>query len=367
MLLFIPVISYISIWVTYRGFRVSHALNKNKIVKGDKVQYTLVLYNETGLVFCPLRIQLSLDRILFQGQFESPNFIIYPKSKEKIVIPLQCKYRGYYSIGVQSVTIEDYFGLFSKRIKTLDAIKIIVYPRIKSLTSLPMSQVNMDEITNVSAKKQDEQNNISHIREYEKGDSLNKVHWKLSAKYQEIMVKQYSGEVSNKVQIMLDINRHYLDEESNIAIEDKMVETVIMMSNYLLMHNKPVSLVYHDHRFVEVMGKGYNDFEHFYEECALLEFPRQYDFSTSVVDYYQNLQDNGMAHSHAYIITSNVDEALIDKLNILMIDKAKMTIINIYMDERDKNEKGILRAITEGYDLINIPYERDLDTLMEGV
>lgn len=367
MLLFIPVISYISIWVTYRGFRVSHALNKNKIVKGDKVQYTLVLYNDTGLVFCPLRIQLSLDRILFQGQFESPNFIIYPKSKEKIVIPLQCKYRGYYSIGVQSVTIEDYFGLFSKRIKTLDAIKIIVYPRIKSLTSLPMSQVNMDEITNVSAKKQDEQNNISHIREYEKGDSLNKVHWKLSAKYHEIMVKQYSGEVSNKVQIMLDINRHYLDEESNIAIEDKMVETVIMMSNYLLMHNKPVSLVYHDHRFVEVMGKGYNDFEHFYEECALLEFPRQYDFSTSVVDYYQNLQDNGMAHSHAYIITSNVDEALIDKLNILMIDKAKMTIINIYMDERDKNEKGILRAITEGYDLINIPYERDLDTLMEGV
>ncbi|QUI24271.1 DUF58 domain-containing protein [Vallitalea pronyensis] len=367
MLLFIPVLSYLSIWLTYRRFYVTHEISKDKIVKGDTVQYTLTLYNETSLVFCPFRLKLSLDRILFQGQFESPTFILYPKSEEKIVIPLQCKYRGFYKVGIQSVIIEDYFGLFSKKIRTVDAIKMMVYPRVKRLIALPMSQVNMDEITNVSAKKQDEQNDISHMREYEKGDNLNKIHWKLSAKYKELMVKQYSGEVSNTVQIILDVNRHYLDEESNIAIEDKMVETVIMMTSYLLMHNKPVSLVFYDRQFVELSGKGYNDFERFYEECALLEFPRQYDFSQTVVDYYQSMDDHGMTHSHAYIITSNVDEALIDKMNILTIDKAKMTIMNIYMDQRDKNDKGIYRAIAEGYDLMNIPYERDLDTLIEGI
>lgn len=367
MLLVLPLLSYISIWITYRRFHVGHEISKTKIVKGDIVHYTLTMFNDTGLVFCPFRVRLSLDKILFKGQYQSPTFVLYPRSKEVIDIPLQCRYRGYYRVGIKSVIIEDYFGLFSKEIKTLDAIKMIVYPRIKSLTALPMSQMNMDEITNVSAKRQEEPNNISHIREYEKGDSLGKIHWKLSAKYKELMVKQYCGEVSNKVQILLDTNRHFGDQESNIAIEDKMVETVIMMTNYLLMHNKPLSFMYFDKQYVEVAGAGYNDFERFYEECALLEFPRKYNFGETVVNYYNEALSQNQVPGHMYIITSTVDEALMDYLSRLKMDTGQITIMNIYMGKKDRNEVGIKRAVIEGYDLINIPYERDLDTLVEGV
>lgn len=365
--LLIPLLSYASIWLTYKKFQVSHEVDKKKIVKGDNVNYTITLYNTNSLVYCPLKLKLAGDKLLFKDQFVSPTILLYPKSEEKVVIPLQCKYRGYYRLGVKSIIIEDYFGLFSKEFKSIDTIQMIVYPMIKDLTFLPTSNVDVDEISNLSEKTREEQNNIAYIREYEKGDTLNKVHWKLSAKYNEIMVKQYSGEVSNSVNIILDSNKHYYDDEINIAVEDKMIETVVMVTNYLLMHNKSMKLIYNDIHNVTISGKDYNDFQLFYEECAILEFTRKFDFGKSILDYFNTEKTKTVINSNQFIVTSNVTDEFINSLKKLMIQKSKITIMYIYVNDKHKNHKGLEQLTTEGYYLIEIPFDSDLDTLVEGV
>lgn len=365
--LLIPLLSYAAIWLTYKRFQVSHQVDKLKIIKGDKVNYTITLYNSNSLVYCPIKLKLEADKLLFKDQFESPTIILYPRTEESIVIPLQCKYRGYYKIGVKSIIIEDYFGLFSKEFKSIDTIRMIVYPKIKDLTFLPTSNVAVDEMTNLSEKTREEQNNIAHIREYEKGDTLNKVHWKLSAKYNALMVKQYSGEISNSINIILDSNKHYFDDELNIAVEDKMIETVVMIINYLLMHNKPMTFIYKDIKNVTIEGKGANDFQLFYEECAILEFTRKFDFGKAVLDYFYNENREVAINSNQYIITSNITDEFIYSLEQLSIQKSKITIVYIYVDNHYKNHKRLEKLNSEGYSLIEIPYDSDLDTLVEGI
>lgn len=365
ILLLIPILSFASILLTYNRFQVSHKVSKKNIVKGDKINYTVTLFNTDSLVYCPIKLKLESDKILFKNQFESPTIVLYPKTKEEIVIPLRCNYRGYYRLGVKSIIIDDYFGLFSKEFKSLDTIKMIVYPSIKELIYLPTSNVDVDEVTNLSEKTMEEQNNISYIREYEKGDTLNKIHWKLSSKYNELMVKQYSGEISNAVNIILDTNKHYYDYELNIAVEDKMIETCVMIINYLLIHNKAVTFIFNDVRNVSIEGKYYNDFQIIYEECAVLEFTRKFDFGKSILDYFY--KDNGevLINSNQYIITSNIGDDFMESLKKLNVQKSKITIVYIYISNNKKNE-CLEKLNAEGYNLTSISYDSDLDTLVEG-
>lgn len=365
ILLLVPVLSFGSILLTYNQFQVSHKVSKKKIVKGDKINYTLTLYNTNSLVYCPIRLKLESDKILFKDQFVTPTIVLYPKTQEEIVIPLRCNYRGYYRLGVKSIIIDDYFGLFSKEFKCLDAVKMIVYPSIKNLNYLPNTHMDVDEVTDSRNRTMEEQNNISYIREYEKGDTLNKIHWKLSSKYNELMVKQYSGEISNEVDIVLDSNKHYSDYELNIALEDKMIETCVMLINYLLIHNKTVNFIYNDVRNVAITGKDYNDFQRIYEECALLEFTRKFDFGKSIVEYYYRENNDIFINSNQYIIISNINEDLIKSLKQLNIQKIRITIVYIYFSD-NKNNECLEKLNAEGYNIINISYDSDLDTLVEG-
>lgn len=342
---------------------MSHEVSKNNIVKGDEVDYTITLYNTNSLVYCPIKLKLESDKILFKHQFESPTIILYPKTEKKIVIPLQCNYRGYYRLGVESVIINDYFGLFSKHFKSLDTIKMIVYPKIKDLMYLPISNINMDKVDNLNEKSMQEQNNISYIREYEKGDTLNKIHWKLSSKYNELMVNQYTGEISSNVNIILDTNRHHYNNELNIVMEDKMIEITVMIINYLLIRNKSISFIFNDVKNVCIEGNDYNDFQRLYEECAILEFVRIFDFGRSLVDYCYKENTENFINSNQYIVISNINDEFIDSLQMLHIQKTKVTIIYVYVDN-EKNIKQLEKLKYGDYNLICIPYDMDLDTLV---
>jgi len=115
--------------------------------------------------------------------------------------------RGLYHLGPLVGEGMDVFGLFGVK-RELDCAKeMLIYPptvelplfRIKSQSEpgLLHSEWISDETTGA----------ISGVREYVPGDSLNRIHWRSTAHLGKLVVKEFDIDLSEKIWIILDLNK----------------------------------------------------------------------------------------------------------------------------------------------------------------
>jgi uncharacterized protein (DUF58 family) len=101
--------------------------------------------------------------------------------------------RGIYNLGKVNLKIRDVFNVIElrKNINTMNHVK--VYPKIYEIigTASGGKDVFRDFIDFKGSNE--EQFTIRDVREYRQGDSLKKIHWKLSAKYGELYVKNFEN------------------------------------------------------------------------------------------------------------------------------------------------------------------------------
>ena len=69
-------------------------------------------------------------KTIFENQFQVRKFSLLPFSSRNYAFELQCNYRGNYEIGISSIEIEDFFGLFKFRYNVFEPKQVTVYPRI---------------------------------------------------------------------------------------------------------------------------------------------------------------------------------------------------------------------------------------------
>ena len=117
---------------------------------------------------------------------------------------VQAKKRGFHRLGSVNIYGGDIFGLFDSKKTIATRDYILVYPQILKLPDLgmPESRPFGEKITNLNIYQDISWNR--GIRTYEKGDSLNTVDWKYTAKKSELMVKTF--ESTSKSDVILAVS-----------------------------------------------------------------------------------------------------------------------------------------------------------------
>tara|TARA_B100001964_G_scaffold40710_1_gene44770 strand:- start:153051 stop:154286 length:1236 start_codon:yes stop_codon:yes gene_type:complete len=117
---------------------------------------------------------------------------------------VQAKKRGFHRLGSVNIYGGDIFGLFDSKKTIATRDYILVYPQILKLPDLgmPESRPLGEKITNLTIYQDISWNR--GIRTYEKGDSLNTVDWKYTAKKSELMVKTF--ESTSKSDVILAVS-----------------------------------------------------------------------------------------------------------------------------------------------------------------
>ena len=117
---------------------------------------------------------------------------------------VQAKKRGFHRLGSVNIYGGDIFGLFDSKKTIATRDYILVYPQILKLPDLgmPESRPLGEKITNLNIYQDIFWNR--GIRTYEKGDSLNTVDWKYTAKKSELMVKTF--ESTSKSDVILAVS-----------------------------------------------------------------------------------------------------------------------------------------------------------------
>jgi uncharacterized protein (DUF58 family) len=342
----LPVVSLLNIAAGYLGLKYEQSLDSSSAIKGGKVTYTLRIANR-GLFILPyVKIRFFCSS---SGLIEKPsirNISLLPFSKREFCFDLVYKYRGCFELGVSVIEIQDFLGIFKLVRKNKRPLLVTVFPRIVDIEDFSLNARYLPEHTANLDSMYEDVSVIEDINKYNYGDSLKKVHWKLTAKVNELMVKKYQNTAAVSSMFIVDLKRNAFAAESNEVIEDKHIETAVAVLRRCIHKGAAVRLVYHDGEIRTLECSSSLDFENAYQALAEVKFNQEASFKDIIEIQINNI----ISKPDILLSTSNVDYGLYETL--CRVKSAGFDISLIYISpgeitgEKTSGDKQILSALS---------------------
>lgn len=127
-----------------------------------------------------------------------------PGAERAWTVRTVCKERGRYRLGPVAVSSGDPFGLFQRRRQLPQINHVVVYPGTVDLPDfvLPLGLLPGGEA--LRRKTHQVTPNASGIRDYAPGDSFNRIHWRSTARRDQLLVKEFELDPMADVWVFLD-------------------------------------------------------------------------------------------------------------------------------------------------------------------
>lgn len=308
----LPVLALLYSVYVYVRFRIVQEVSRT-VVKAQKVPYRLLLANEDFLPFVNLTLHYYSDRVSIgegtggTGEQKTEGLCLLGHQKLSVDTKMYCKYRGTYPVGVKSVSVTDFLGLFTINYPLRDQIRLTARPRILPLEQLAVSLEQKDPKNNLfSVKKLQEQPDLE-LRRYQAGDPLKLVHWKNSARAGELLVRRQMPEELYETVILMDLTPVRAEGEERFRTEDNIIEAAIAFVHHYYIKNIPVRVVYmqKDER-KEVLVDAGTGFDGFYDLCADITF----DAAMPLEKVWKAYTDSAGNHNAFIVIAAVLSDGL---------------------------------------------------------
>lgn len=366
MMVCLPIAELLMIAITYFSFKVSHAINKRTVVKGEKLAYELAMVNPTLLLFAPLQVYYTGSELLFEKSnlHENNTLLMYPYSREQFKKEIQCDYRGSYYVGVERVEIQGFFRFFYFDYTGMETLKILVHPNIHELKAVNFHHALSESTESIVSFDKFDKSVFSELRTYQPGDPLNKIHWKLSARSNELITKEYEGNVNNKTKIFVNTEVTHQSYEQNIVIEDYLIEGVVALSKYLLKNNTPTEMFWYDKKSKHIRGSHEKDFQPFYDALAVMQFSEDIGSCEKLL-----IEETGNQYDQCVIMlfTSHVTPELSDILYRLKRQGYEVNLVTLKLNELviggenlEMNANPIYRLMDNGIRVYHMTFEEGI-------
>ena len=223
--------------------------------------------------------------------------------KETILL----KRRGYYQLGEIEVTIRDVFGFFTFKKKISSSTSLLVYPETINLSTFKISASHQLGELLVHNSFFEDKSRVTSIREYREGDSIKSIHWKLSAKKDFPIIKNYENRGDTHAIIFIDNEAKLFKDDVDRRIEDKAVDTALSIANYCLNQNIEINLeTQNAAEHINIKGKQNSDIKPFLETLARFKGNGVLQFDSIIMPKVEMLRRS----STVVIITPNLDKSM---------------------------------------------------------
>ena len=193
---------------------------------------------------CPLPVAPLQGEYLYNGQQGECRFPSAPFRAHERRITLNARHVGQYSAGLARVTARDVFGLFQMPIRTDSASSVLtVLPRPFDIEK-PRLTLG-DDGSAVLARSQEDYNAPEDTRSYRPGDAMKRIHWKLSSRRRELVVRRFETPAPPDTLILLDCDTPRggeQTEEGQENLRDALCETAVAVARMQMDDGSPVRL-----------------------------------------------------------------------------------------------------------------------------
>ncbi|GAB6107456.1 DUF58 domain-containing protein [Fusibacter bizertensis] len=244
----------------------------------------------------------SLKEIAYFGNFDKINF-----SKDII-----CKYRGYYKVGQVKVELYDPLMLGKRVINFNREVNIVVQPKVVPIRQKLLQSQDFYGTLKSSRHTIEDRTNIINIRPYIQGDQLKNIHWKLSAKKDELQTKEFEQTVSTKLILLLDGSKPV---DIDLDREEKMVSFTASIVKMILDDQISMKLMINDGASTVLDGGSASDFYMFLDQLTSFECLSDMPFE-SFIQRFRQSEETDVAQE-LILITQGLNREFVASLSLL--------------------------------------------------
>jgi uncharacterized protein (DUF58 family) len=206
------------------GLTYTRRFSEHRAFLGETVQLTLEVSNRKILPLTWLTIrdlfpaelpvagtELEINRSTNLAEF-STFWMVGPYQRVTRRFDVTCTVRGFHRYGPARVLTGDGFGFFNRGGTLSSAQDLIVYPRLYSVDELRLPTHNPFGDVRVQGSLFEDPLRTAGIRQWRSSDGLRRVHWKATARQQELVSRIYEPSEEHVIQLFLNVatlERHW--------------------------------------------------------------------------------------------------------------------------------------------------------------
>lgn len=169
--------------------RLRLSAEPTSISRGEVAQWTLAVKTRTGLPISRLTLRLEQGN-LFTGQRETRRLTLSGVVRRRpMARPADTAHCGLLEYQVTKVRVYDYLGLFSLRRPLPEPARLLCSPVPVSPGPLNIPEGQGARLSPAGTAKRGRGEDYD-LREYRPGDPMRSVHWKLSSKWDDLIVRE---------------------------------------------------------------------------------------------------------------------------------------------------------------------------------
>lgn len=231
-LIFFPMLMIILLVISSKKVTAEIIESSSLVTRGEPVTFKLRINNRSVLPVSCFGVYL-LYRMHGSEKYEkySVSIPLKAKSNENILVNLRPKHCGILECKIKRCRISDLIGLFSLDLKCIEIDNAVIMP-VKSEYRLAVENNFSDDdssSTYSSYKAGNDPSEVYSLRQYAEGDRQNRIHWKLSSRSSELIVKELSEPVNNQTLVIPDIYICKTDEE-----RDRIYDIFSSLADFIL-------------------------------------------------------------------------------------------------------------------------------------
>lgn len=201
-------------WVNLGDPRIpiSREVNPERVQEGDDVRVTLQLSNPSRVSLLGLRVTDSIRNL---GSSTAMITRIPGRRTVRVPYRIRTTRRGVFRVGPVHLSISDPLGLVTRGSEGGPADTLVVYPRADPLQGYPIVRGRDPSIQasrpEFSARGGED---FFTIREYQRGDDLRRVHWRTTARRDELMIRQFETPWQSRGLVLFDTRNQVYGAET---------------------------------------------------------------------------------------------------------------------------------------------------------
>ena len=313
-----------------KNLNIRRFMDTHRVFSGLSELTSLIISNDSPFPVHAIQITDYSDLNISVQQ--SHQFFFSLKSGENRLesYPIHGRKRGKYIVGPSTVRFNDLINLFSFAQESDTTKEIIVFPTLYNIANMPFKSMQPYGAIKNPMPIFEDPSLISGMREYQFGDEIKNINWKVSARFDKLYVNTHQPSISSASLIMLNLmedefqfrNRDYYIEQS-ISIAASLVKKLFLYKQEVgLISNCRMDKI--DSTLFTGINKGEAHFTNILTELAVIEANKKIPF--------KNLLDPselGLSWGTSlYILTPRLDEVSLFRLVDLYQGSHSITIIN---------------------------------------
>lgn len=304
-----------------RGVEIVADRSGDRLQEGADYEERIIVRNTSWLA----KVWLEIDDPSEMPGHRARRIVTVPaKSERSFHVRSTITRRGLYGIGPVTVRTGDPFGMFRHERSFGRAQNVLVYPRASELPNFHVPPANLPGEGRFRRRTHYVTPNASGVRQYEFGDSYNRIHWPSLARTGELMVKIFELDPASDIWIILDLDRDVHLGEGDDSTEEYGVRIAASVARYFLTANRSVGFLSFGRGFDVIDAeRGIDQYTRILESLAMA---RAWG-DVPLHDLVSNEARRFGRHTTVVVVTPSADERWVTALNLLQSRGVKTAAI----------------------------------------